>query len=115
MAQKKSKPVKRTPAYSTDSMAVRLIFGLLFIALGVMIFLSVALRMTGDVFDGLRQFSCGLCGLAAYILPAVPIWGGILLMISPLSLPISSTNRSAQLVSSSSSSPIQSAMHWNKT
>ena len=82
MAQKKSKPVKRTPAYSTDSMAVRLIFGLLFIALGVMIFLSVALRMTGDVFDGLRQFSCGLCGLAAYILPAIPIWGGILLMIS---------------------------------
>ena len=82
MAQKKTKAVKRTPAYSTDSMAVRLIFGLLFIALGVMIFLSVALRMTGDVFDGLRQFSCGLCGLAAYILPAIPIWGGILLMIS---------------------------------
>ena len=82
MALKKSKPVKRTPAYSTDSMAVRLIFGLLLIALGVMIFLSVALRMTGDVFEGLRQFSCGLCGLAAYILPVVPIWGGILLMIS---------------------------------
>ena len=82
MAQKKGKAVKRTPAYSTDSMAVRLIFGLLFIALGVMIFLSVALRMTGDVFDGLRQFSCGLCGLAAYVLPAIPIWGGILLMIS---------------------------------
>ena len=82
MAQKKSSAAKRTPAYSTDSMAVRLIFGLLFIALGVMIFLSVALRMAGDVFDGLRQFSCGLCGLAAYILPVIPIWGGVLLMIS---------------------------------
>ena len=65
MTQKKHKQPKRTPAYSTDAMVVHLIFGLLLIALGVLIFLANALGMTGDVFDGLRQFSRGLCGALA--------------------------------------------------
>ena len=82
MAQKNNKNGKRTPAYSSDSMAARLIFGLLFIALGVMIFLSTALRMSGDVFEGLRTFSQGMCGVIAYVLPAIPIWGGVLFIIS---------------------------------
>ena len=82
MAQKNNKKVKRTPAYSTDTMVVYLIFGLLFIALGVLIFLANALGMTGDVFDGLRQFSRGLCGLFAIGLSVIPIWGGVLLMIA---------------------------------
>ena len=82
MTQKKHKQPKRTPAYSTDAMVVHLIFGLLLIALGVLIFLANALGMTGDVFDGLRQFSRGLCGALAIVLPVIPIWGGVLLMIA---------------------------------
>ena len=72
MAQKNNKKGKRTPAYSTDTMVVHLIFGLLFIALGVMIFLANALNMAGDVFSGLRQFSRGMCGVIAYVLPVIP-------------------------------------------
>ncbi|MDD6049895.1 MAG: DNA translocase FtsK [Clostridiales bacterium] len=82
MTQKKQPQRKRTPAYSTDAMVVHLIFGLLLIALGVMIFLANTLGMTGDVFDGLRQFSRGMCGLIAHVLPVLPIWGGVLLMIA---------------------------------
>ena len=82
MAQKNNKKGKRTPAYSTDTMVVCLIVGLLLIALGVLIFLANALGMTGDVFDGLRQFSRGMCGVIAIALPVIPIWGGVLMMIS---------------------------------
>ncbi len=82
MTQKKQPKPKRTPDYSTDSMVVHLIFGLLLIALGILIFLSNALNMTGDVFAGLRQFSRGLCGALAIVLPVLPIWGGLLLMIA---------------------------------
>ncbi len=82
MAQKHNKKGKRTPAYSTDTMVVCLIVGLLLIALGVLIFLANALGMTGDVFDGLRQFSRGMCGALAIVLPVIPIWGGVLVMLS---------------------------------
>ncbi len=82
MAQKNNKKVKRTPAYSTDTMVVYLIFGLLFIALGVLIFLANALGMSGDVFDGLRAFSRGLCGVMAIGLSVIPVWGGVMLMIA---------------------------------
>ncbi len=82
MSQKKQPQPKRTPAYSSDAMVVRLIFGLLLIALGVMIFLANTLGMTGDVFDGLRQFSRGMCGVIAVVLPVLPVWGGVLLMIA---------------------------------
>ena len=82
MAQKHNKKAKRTPAYSTDTMVVCMIFGFLFVALGVLIFLANALGMTGDVFDGLRTFSRGLCGAMAVGLSVIPVWGGIMLMIS---------------------------------
>ncbi len=82
MAQKNNKKAKRTPAYSTDTMVVCLIFGLLFVALGVLIFLANALGMSGDVFDGLRTFSRGLCGAMALGLAVIPAWGGVMLMIS---------------------------------
>ncbi len=82
MAANKQKKAKRTPAYSTDTMVVCLIVGLLLIALGVLIFLANALGMTGDVFDGLRQFSRGMCGALAIVLPVIPIWGGVLVMLS---------------------------------
>ena len=82
MAQKHNKKARRTPAYSTDTMVVCMIFGFLFIALGVLIFLANALGMSGDVFDGLRTFTRGLCGIMAVGLAVIPVWGGIMLMIS---------------------------------
>ena len=82
MAQRNNQRGKRVPAYSTDTMVVHLILGLLLVALGVLIFLANTLGMTGDVFDGLRQFSRGLCGALAVALPIIPIWGGVLMMIA---------------------------------
>ena len=82
MAQKNNQKGKRVPAYTSDRMAVHLIFGLLFIALGVMILLANALNMAGDVFDGLRQLSRGMCGAIAIALPVIPVWGGVLLIIA---------------------------------
>ncbi len=82
MAQKHNKKARRTPAYSTDTMVVCMIFGFLFVALGVLIFLANALGMSGDVFDGLRTFTRGLCGIMAVGLAVIPAWGGIMLMIS---------------------------------
>ncbi len=80
MAQ--NKKARRTPAYSTDTMVVCLIVGLMLIALGVLIFLANALNMAGDVFDALRQFSRGMCGALAIALPVLPIWGGVLVIMS---------------------------------
>ena len=82
MASKKQKQGKRTPAYSTDTMVVCLIVGLLLVALGVLILLANALGMAGDVFDGLRQFSRGMCGALATVLSVIPIWGGVLVILS---------------------------------
>jgi len=82
MASNKQKQGKRTPAYSTDTMVVCLIVGLLLVALGVLILLANALGMAGDVFDGLRQFSRGMCGALAVALPIIPIWGGVLVIFS---------------------------------
>ena len=83
MAQKnKPKQGKRAPSYSVDSIVVRLIIGLILIALGVLIFLATALNMTGDVFLALGVVSRGLAGTLAIALPAIPIWGGILIILS---------------------------------
>ncbi len=82
MAQKNNKKGKRVPAYSSDRMVVHLIVGLLLVALGVMILLANVLNMAGDVFDGLRQFSRGLCGAIAIALPVIPIWGGAMLIVA---------------------------------
>ena len=59
MAQnKKPKQGKRTPAYSADGMAVSLIVGLILIALGVLLFLSVTLGLNQTIFKLLKD----LCG-----------------------------------------------------
>ena len=84
MAAQKSKPKKprRAPAYSADAMALHLVGGLLLIALGVLIFLSVVTGMSGDVFAGMRQICYGLAGSLAFLLPVFPIWGGVLVLLS---------------------------------
>ena len=83
MAQRnKPKKATRAPAYSADTMALHLVGGLLLIALGVLIFLSVVVGMSGDVFASMRQISHGLAGGLAFLLPVFPIWGGVLVILS---------------------------------
>ena len=87
MAQPNNKKGQRVPAHSSNSMVARLIFGVLLLALGVMLFLASAMRMTGDVFDGLRTFAQGMFGVMSYVLPVIPVWGGFLLAYSSLRKP----------------------------
>ena len=78
MAQKGSGKRKQAPAYSADAMAVRYMAGLALIALGVLIFMAVWLRLSGNIFEGLRRLCFGLGGSMAYVLPVLPVWGGVL-------------------------------------
>lgn len=81
MAQRKSR--KKAPQLSSDTMMIRLTAGLLLIALGILMILSVAIAMRGSVFEGTRRLAYGLAGGLAFLLPIFPIWGGALLIISP--------------------------------
>ena len=81
MAQQGGKR-KQAPAYSADTMALRYIAGLALAALGVMIFMAVDLGMRGNIFDGLRQAAFGATGNMAYILAALPVWAGALVIWS---------------------------------
>ena len=65
---------------SENSPVARFFGGVALIALGVLIFLAVALKMTGDLFSGLRLVSGALCGSMAWLLPLLLIPGGILVM-----------------------------------
>ena len=73
---------KQAPAYSADTMALRYIAGIALAALGVMIFMAVDLNMSGNVFQGLRQVCFGVSGIMAYILAAIPLWAGGLVIWS---------------------------------
>ena len=55
MAQKGSGKRKQAPMYSADAMAVRYMAGLVLIALGAMIFMAVEMRLSGNIFEGLRR------------------------------------------------------------
>ena len=82
MAQKGSGKRRQAPAYSADAMAVRYMAGLALIALGVLIFMAVELGLSGNIFEGLRRLSFGLCGILAYVLPVLPLWAGVLVIWS---------------------------------
>ena len=82
MAQKGSGKRKQAPAYSTDTMAIRYMTGLALIALGAVVFMAVALKLPGNIFEGLRRISFGLCGMLAYVLPVLPLWAGGLVIWS---------------------------------
>ena len=82
MAQKGSGKRRQAPAYSADAMAVRYMAGLVLIALGVLIFMAVELRLQGNIFEGLRRLCFGLCGIMAYVLPVLPVWAGVLVIWS---------------------------------
>ena len=79
MAQRSN---KRQPVYSADALALRYLAGLALIALGVMMFLAVEMRMAGNIFDTLRQVCYGLTGGLAVVLPALPVWAGVLVIWS---------------------------------
>ena len=79
MAQRSS---KRQPVYSADALALRYLAGLVLVALGVMMFLAVEMRMTGNIFAVLRQVCFGLAGGLAPVLPALPVWAGVLVIWS---------------------------------
>lgn len=81
-AQKKGKKKTTALQWSGDQLLVRYLLGMILIALGVLIFLSVAISMSGAVFAGTRQLCYGLAGSLAFLLPAIPIWGGILVIMS---------------------------------
>ena len=82
MAQKGSGKRRQAPAYSADAMAVRYMAGLALIALGALIFMAVELGLPGNIFEGLRRLCFGLCGVTAYVLPALPVWAGVLVIWS---------------------------------
>ena len=82
MAQKGSGKRRQAPAYSADAMAIRYMAGLVLIALGVLIFMAVVLRLPGNIFEGLRIICFGLCGIMAYVLPVLPVWAGVLVIWS---------------------------------
>lgn len=73
---------KRRSAYSLDSQTFRLLGGLILIAFGTLIFLSVVIQLSGMMFEAFRTVSGGLCGILCFLLPVFPIWGGVLLMMS---------------------------------
>ncbi|MBR2664779.1 MAG: hypothetical protein IKE25_13780, partial [Clostridia bacterium] len=79
MAQKNG---KRAPVYSADALALRFLAGFTLIALGVMMLLAVVMRLSGNVFEVLRQTCYGLAGGLAILLPMLPIWAGVLMIWS---------------------------------
>ena len=82
MAQKGSNRKRQAPVYSADTMALRMLAGLALVALGVVMFLAVDLRMRSNIFDGLRNVCFGLCGALAMALPVIPVWAGVLVIWS---------------------------------
>ena len=84
MAQKGGKR-RQAPTYSADTMALRYIAGLALIALGVLVFMAVDLGMGNQhdpVFGSFQYASFGLCGSLAYVLAALPLWAGGLVIWS---------------------------------
>ncbi len=86
MTQKGGKR-RQAPAYSTDTMALRYFAGLLLVAVGVLIFMAVDLGMGNpsnerDFFTGLKRLSFGLSGSLGYVLAAIPLWAGVLVIWS---------------------------------
>ena len=71
-----------TRGISSDSLAVRLLGGLLLMAFGLLLFLAVNLHMTGEMFAGLRVICYGLTGCLAFFLFLVPVTCGALLLLS---------------------------------
>ena len=55
MAQRSGQK-RRAPAYSADTLALRMMAGIALAALGIVIFLAVDLQMNGNVFTRVKDF-----------------------------------------------------------
>lgn len=80
--QAKGKKKTTQSQWSSDQLLVRYLIGLTLIALGALVFLSVTITIDGAVFAGVRHACYGLAGGMAFLLPVVPIWGGVLVILS---------------------------------
>ena len=81
MAQRSGQK-RRAPAYSADTLALRMMAGIALAALGIVIFLAVDLQMNGNVFTRVKDFCYGLTGSLAVVLAVLPVWAGVLVIIS---------------------------------
>ncbi len=81
---RQTKKKKTAPNYSADTLALRIVLGLILIGLGVCVFLAVDMGMADQVsfFSGLRTVSFGTFGVLSYMLPFMLIWAGVLTVIS---------------------------------
>lgn len=81
---RQTKKKKTVPNYSADTLALRIVLGLILIGLGVCVFLAVDMGMANGVsfFSGLRRVTFGAFGTLSFILPFLFIWAGVLTVIS---------------------------------
>ncbi len=80
--QKKNNRSKPSPKYSAGTLELRFVIGLILVALGVLVFLAAGLQLKGSAFDSIRALFCGLCGGVTVLFPVIPIWGGVLMILS---------------------------------
>ena len=70
-AHRKTTKPRKAKQYSADAMALRLIGGLLLVAAGVLMFLSVFVSLSGSAFSLLRGLTFGLGGSLAFLVPVL--------------------------------------------
>ena len=89
MAQNKRRKKPAAQGYSSESLMVRSIAGIIFIALGVLSLLAVVGGVQGAAFLVIRQVMQGLGGVLCLGISVFFIWGGVLLAFSAYrSMPI---------------------------
>ena len=73
---------KTAPVYSTESLMTRALFGLLLVAVGVLVAVSLFGNVRGTLFTMLKSASQGVAGTLCIAIPVLLIWGGVLFLIS---------------------------------
>lgn len=83
MQKKPGTPKKQAArAYSSESLLLRSVMGILLIALGILAFVSVVAPMDGAAFSVMKAFTQGLAGGLCLLLPLFVVWTGILTAFS---------------------------------
>ena len=83
MAQKKRGRKKRTlRQFTPDDITLRIIGGSALAVTGLLALLSGVPGMNGSVFAALRKVTQGLGGYLPWLLPALLVWGGVLMILS---------------------------------
>lgn len=81
-AKAPGKQSKQVNVYSSDSLMLRMVLGIVILALGVLMIVANVSGTKGTVFDALNAASSGLAGAFSPVLAFIPIWGGILILVS---------------------------------